>query len=331
MDTKELVLLDTDIGTDIDDALCLSYLLRHPRCELLGITTVSGDTRRRAMLADAICRAHGRADTPIHPGAAGRRGARQSDPPVHQASILERWDHRSDFEICDALEFMQRTIRRYPGSVTLLGIGPLTNIAMLFSLDPELPSLLKRLVLMCGGFKLGGPGQREWNAMVDPEATALVYETAVSEHITLGQDVTYRCVIPLRLAQEIFATKLPQIIAEATAVWAPVRQRQHPYVYFHDPLAAAAIFEPELCLYERGTVTVEQVSPVSRGATYWTPQPSGPHTIAVEVDARAFFDHYFTTVTGSPLGELYGDIEDALRLEVAAAGNDPSRAPRNAL
>lgn len=59
------VLFDTDIGSDIDDAVALGYLLNQPRCELVGITTVSGEARERAALADAICRAAGRRDIPI--------------------------------------------------------------------------------------------------------------------------------------------------------------------------------------------------------------------------------------------------------------------------
>ena len=62
------LLFDTDIGSDIDDAVCLAYLLRQPRCELLGVTTVSGQPRARAALADAVCQAAGRRDIPIHAG-----------------------------------------------------------------------------------------------------------------------------------------------------------------------------------------------------------------------------------------------------------------------
>ncbi|MGB9625007.1 MAG: nucleoside hydrolase [Phycisphaerae bacterium] len=64
------ILLDTDIGSDIDDAVALAYLLRQPQCELLGITTVTGEPEKRARLADAICRAFGRSDVPIFSGAA---------------------------------------------------------------------------------------------------------------------------------------------------------------------------------------------------------------------------------------------------------------------
>ena len=62
------VLLDTDIGSDIDDAVALAYLLKQPRCDLLGVTTVTGEPTKRAMLADAICQAAGRTDIPIHVG-----------------------------------------------------------------------------------------------------------------------------------------------------------------------------------------------------------------------------------------------------------------------
>lgn len=65
---SEKILLDTDIGSDIDDALCLAYLLAQPRCQLLGITTVSGQVEERARLASALCR-HAGMDIPIFPGA----------------------------------------------------------------------------------------------------------------------------------------------------------------------------------------------------------------------------------------------------------------------
>ena len=61
------IILDTDIGTDIDDAVCLAYLLANPQCELLGITTVTGEPEKRAMLASALCKVANR-DIPIYPG-----------------------------------------------------------------------------------------------------------------------------------------------------------------------------------------------------------------------------------------------------------------------
>src|SRR5947209_13445170 len=88
------VLLDTDIGSDIDDALCLAYLLRQPWCELIGITTVSGEPERRAMLADAVCRAEGRSGIPIHSGSPLPLLLPQRQVEAPQAAILPRWRHQ---------------------------------------------------------------------------------------------------------------------------------------------------------------------------------------------------------------------------------------------
>ena len=187
------ILLDTDIGSDIDDAVCLAYLLRQPRCELLGITTVTGEAQKRAMLADAICRAAGRTDIPIHSGAEQPFLIAQQQPLAPQSEILADFPHRDEFAPNTAVEFLRQTIRRRPGEITLLTIGPLTNIGLLFALDPEIPRMLKGLVLMSGIFTTGGPGAREWNTMGDPHASAIVYRAPVTPHLSIGLDVTLRC------------------------------------------------------------------------------------------------------------------------------------------
>src|SRR6476469_8774674 len=91
------VLFDTDIGSDIDDAVALAYLLQEPRCELLGITTVSGEARERAMLADAVCRAAGREGVPIHSGTELPLLGPARQPEARQKTVLPRWPHRGDF------------------------------------------------------------------------------------------------------------------------------------------------------------------------------------------------------------------------------------------
>ncbi|HEX29746.1 TPA: nucleoside hydrolase, partial [Candidatus Poribacteria bacterium] len=98
MDERIPVLLDTDIGSDIDDAVCLAYLLKQPRCELLGVTTVTGEPERRAMLASAICKAAGRDDVPIRSGSADPILVEQRQKKAPQAEVLPRWQHREDFE-----------------------------------------------------------------------------------------------------------------------------------------------------------------------------------------------------------------------------------------
>jgi purine nucleosidase len=136
------LLLDTDIGSDIDDALCLAYLLAQPKCELLGITTVIGEAEKRAMLASALCKVAGK-HIPIFPGVEYPLLAPQQQPDVPQARALHKWDHDTTFPRGQAVEFLRQIIRAHPGEVVLLTIGPLTNIALLFAVDEEIPALLR--------------------------------------------------------------------------------------------------------------------------------------------------------------------------------------------
>jgi purine nucleosidase len=290
---KEKLLLDTDIGSDIDDAVCLAYLLSQPQCDLLGITTVSGEPARRAMLASALCRVAGR-DIPIYPGAEAPLLSPQKQLACPQAAALERWAHGRDFPRGEAIEFLRRTIRSNPGEVTLLAIGPLTNVALLFNVDCEIPRLLKRLVLMCGMFTngLAGVGPLEWNALCDPHATAVVYNANVPVHRSIGLDVTCRVTMEKREVQERFKAKILQPVADFAGVWFEHTER----VTFHDPLAATTIFDGDICGFERGRVDVELLSERMKGMTYWQPGGDGRHEAALHVDAERFFRHYFFIV-----------------------------------
>ena len=150
------ILLDTDIGTDVDDAVALAYLLCHPDCELLGITTVTGEAEKRASLASLLCNAAGK-DVPVYPGEDHPMRGQQRQPIAQQATALSRWPHRSNFPEGQAVAFLAETIRAHPGEVTLVTIGPLTNIGMLFSAHPETAELLAGLVIMGGNFDEAGP------------------------------------------------------------------------------------------------------------------------------------------------------------------------------
>jgi purine nucleosidase len=290
------VILDTDIGSDIDDAVCLSYLLSEPRCELVGITTVSGRPKERAALADAVCQAAGRKDVPIHSGIDRAMLGEVVQPDCRQAAVLPKWPHRAPekFESYTAIDWMRRTIRERPGEITLLGIGPMMNIGALFASDPEIPSLLKSLVLMCGCFIEPRAYSTEWNAKLDPTATGIVYHAQVAQHTSVGLDVTMQCRMPAREAIDRFqrAGGPLSVVAAMTEVWA---DRSHD-VIFHDPLTGVAIFEPSVCEYETGNVTVELLSRNVGGMTHFTAAPPAEsrHRVAKKVDAKRFFDQYFS-------------------------------------
>src|SRR6185503_1533470 len=103
----------------------------------------------------------------------------------------------SDFARDSAVEFLRQQINARPGEITLLAIGPMTNLGILFSMDRDVASKLKRLVLMCGVFH-GRLGSREWNALCDPIATAITYRAPAPELVSIGLDVTTRCKMPSR-------------------------------------------------------------------------------------------------------------------------------------
>jgi inosine-uridine nucleoside N-ribohydrolase len=287
------IIFDTDIGSDIDDAVCLAYLLAQPQCELLGITTVSGEGNARAMMASALCKVAGK-QVPIYPGCEQPLLIEQRQPHAPQAAALVRWDHDKVFPQNEAIEFLRQTIRRHPGEITLLAVGPLTNIGLLFAIDPEIPRLLKSLVMMCGVFtnQLAKAGPLEWNAIVDPHATAIVYRTPVAVHRSIGLDVTCQVTMPAAQVRERFNTPLLRPVLDFAEVWFKQRDR----ITFHDPLAAVTIFD-DVCTFQRGQVTVELASDHFQGATIWKPAtPASPHEVALQVDPQRFFDHYFSIV-----------------------------------
>ena len=291
------ILLDTDIGSDIDDAVCLAYLLANPACHLLGITTVTGQAEQRARIAASICDAAGRR-IPIHPGAEIPLLAEQKQPEAHQAAALPAAYRGLQFSRGEAIVFLRETIRRHPGEVTLLAVGPLTNVALLFLVDPEIPELLERLVLMCGAFDepvareegIRGGIRAEWNAAGDPHATAIVYRQSVPVHRTIGLNVTERVTMNGDDARSRFQLPLLESVLPYAGIWLA----SQPKITFHDPLAAATIFDEGICRFEKGEVAVELENPALRGATRWRgPAADGRHEIAAAVDPERFFQHFF--------------------------------------
>jgi purine nucleosidase len=287
----EKIILDTDIGSDIDDAVCLAYLLAQPACELLGITTVSGQPVERAKIASALCKVAGK-DVPIYPGTENPLLVLQHQPNVPQAAALANWPHDTEFPQSQAVEFLRSTIRQHPGEITLLTIGPLTNIGLLFAIDPEIPSLLEGLVMMIGRFTHHSAGYNpgEWNAICDPHAAAIVYRAAAATHRSVGLDVTMQVRMNVEQVREKFQTPLLKPVLDFAEVW--FRERDE--IIFHDPVAAVSIFEPDICNFHRGNVDVELMSPKLAGFTHWKEDASGQHEVALEVDPQRFFEKYFS-------------------------------------
>jgi purine nucleosidase len=285
------VLLDTDIGSDIDDAVALAYLLAQPECDLLGITIEGGEVEKRAQIASAICTAAGK-DIPIYPGRETDLMGMRMPEVAEQAVALEHWPHAEHFSYGEAIPFMEHTIRAYPGEVVLLTIAPLTNVAALFASDEDLPHLLKGIVSMCGLFtrRLANVKPMEYNAGFDPYATAIVYRSKVPIHRSIGLDVTKSVTMDARKVRKRFQVKQLQPVLDFAEVWF----QENESITFHDPLAATTLFEDHICQFERGEVEVELASDRLAGVTYWKASPTGRHEVAMQVDINLFFEHYFS-------------------------------------
>lgn len=307
----EKILLDTDIGTEVDDAITLAYLLANPDCDLVGVTTSCGESLKRAELASMLCTVAGRKDIPIHAGCESPLFAPQMEKYAPQAVVLDDWAHDTGFRPNTAVPFMQRVIRENPGEITILGIAPLTNLGLLFAMDPEIPSLLKGMMLLCGnpthrrfdvateGLSamdrddlirvLASQGILENNSIVDPHATSLVYRAPVKPHRSIGVDCSSVPVMTPGQAEAVFMHPLLRAVMAIAGEWF----KDDPHMSFHDPLAAVCIFHDDVCAFERGNVEVELDSGPLAGFTYWRPDSQGPHHVAVNVDQEKFFRHLF--------------------------------------
>jgi purine nucleosidase len=284
------ILLDTDIGTDVDDAVALAYLLSHPGCELLGITTVTGEAEKRASLASVLCQSAGR-DIPIYPGADRPMRGEQRQLIAQQAASLSRWPHQTDFPQGQAVDFLADMIRSHPGEITFLTIGPLTNVGRLFSEHPEAAELLAGFVIMGGNFDEAGTeaGRIEWNVAGDPLASEIIYNTPLRLHRSLGLNVTQKVMMSADDVRERYTAPLLRPVLDMAEIWFATF---HPFITYHDPLAAATIFEPDLCSYQQGTVKLDTTD--KPGKTIWQPdQADAPHEVAMTVDVDRYFEHFF--------------------------------------
>ena len=283
---KQKILLDTDIGSDIDDAVCLAYLLANPDCDLVGITTVTGEGEKRAQMASALCQLSGK-DIPIYIGAETPLLINQRQPKAPQAAAIGNLERQVGFPRGEAISFMQRVIRENPGQITLLPIGPLTNIALLFKTDPEIPALLKGLVMMCGAFE---NDRLEWNAMLDPHASEIVYRAMPPIHRSIGTDVTMQVTLPAEEVRSRFTSPMLKAVLDFAEIWF----QQTEILTFHDPLAATTIFDDDICDFTRGQVNIELTDQENLGRTNWEQNPDGHHEVALSVKPKRFFNHFFS-------------------------------------
>jgi inosine-uridine nucleoside N-ribohydrolase len=187
--SPEKVIIDTDIGGDIDDAYAVALALESPEFKILGITTAWGDTTLRARLLTRLLKETGRGEIPVAAGIVKHRPG-ETDP-LSQAAYAERTAPGQAYP--DAVDFLLEQIRQHPGEITLIAIGPLTNVGAAIERDPTTFHKLKRVVIMGGSVYRGYNGSEypvippppapEWNIVADPPAARKLFDSGVPLYV----------------------------------------------------------------------------------------------------------------------------------------------------
>jgi purine nucleosidase len=317
MMTRMQLLLDVDTG--IDDSLAILYALASAEAEVRALTCVSGNVEARQVASNTLglLELVGRTDIPVAlgrevplvrplrtaPETHGPQGVGYATLPAPATPLSPR--HAAGLIIDEA--------RRSPGELTLITLGPLTNLAVALEREPELPRLLRQLVMMAGAYR--SPGNTaptsEWNVAVDPEAMAAVLAgweaqaDGVARPLALGLDVTERAKLtPDHLARLRAAAAVPaddallRFVDDALRFYMEFHSRYDGFygAFIHDALAVAVALEPALGRSEALRVEVELEGRWTSGETVtdWRRTWGRPANldIVVGADIGAFFERF---------------------------------------
>ena len=293
------VLFDTDIGDDIDDAIALALALQSPELDVRGVTTVFGVVDQRTRLAWKELALYNRKDIPLATGA----GDPLLDAPVFQKArqfeVLTDADAPPDKARRRAAGFIIETLLASNQKLTLVPVGPLTNIALALRLEPKIKDKIERIVLMGGAFKRL---YSEWNIQRDRAAAQIVFSSGVPI-VAVGLDVTLQCKLEAKDLARLRAAQNPatQFLVRLIELWQNGKPEQTPIL--HDPLAVASVFRPDLITTETGGVEVETGSPLTFGMTIFKPSAKGTTRIATTVKVRGFVDLLIDRLAAPPRGQ----------------------------
>ncbi len=290
----EKVILDTDIGDDIDDAFAVTLALASPELKVVGITSAWGDTDLRSRMLDRLLCEAGRSDVPVLTGV-----KTESKTPFSQ----EAWAHAGAARPHhNAVDFLLDEIRKNPGQITLIAIAPLTNIGAAMDRDPETFRKLKRVVMMGGSIRRGygdlgfapahGP-DAEYNIAMDVAAARKLFQSGVPVYMMpldstqLAFDETKREMLTT------VSTPLTDSLQVLTAEWQRVTHQTTPTLF--DVMAVAYAIKPELCPATAMHIDVDR-------AGFTREVPGTPNAnVCLESDSDRFFQFLMPRLLGQRL------------------------------
>lgn len=242
---RQKIIIDTDIGDDIDDAYAISMLAKSGKFEILGITTVYKNVSERSKITKALVRSLG-LNCPVVSGIERPEKEPLNLFPyesydengiIHLCQYLpETWNERYDGD--DAVDFLLEMAKRHPHEITLIALGPFSNLGAAFRKDPDAFNLFRELVLMAGSFK---KPYREWNTRCDPESLAEILneKCSVPAYVT-GIDITRPTLLGEERLKRIFSCKHLGFLKELTKAYMQSWGSEKPPT-MHDPVACACL------------------------------------------------------------------------------------------
>ncbi|KAK7378781.1 hypothetical protein VNO80_04228 [Phaseolus coccineus] len=263
----EKLIIDTDPG--IDDSMAILMAFQSPEVEVLGLTSVFGNATTEVSTRNALllCEIAGRENVPVAQGSSeplkggtprvadfvhGEDGLGNTFLPLPKGKKIEK----------SACEFLVEKVSEYPGEVSVLALGPLTNVALAIKRDSSFASKVKKIVILGGSFfALGNVNPAaEANIYGDPEAADVVFTSGanivvVGINITTQVQFTDADLIQLKESQGKYAPFLSDI-CKFYRDWHAKSDGVHG-IFLHDPVSFVALVRPDLFTYQKGVVRVE--------------------------------------------------------------------------
>ncbi|MGI6142018.1 MAG: nucleoside hydrolase [Caldicoprobacterales bacterium] len=298
------LIIDTDIGDDIDDVFALLLAMNSPEIELLGVTTVFGNTRLRAMIAQRLLRMGGYAHVPVYAGASVPLSNpvmfdRKLDFDAPPLTYLDKYAEplRNDM---DAAAFIISVLEKSSIPVTIVTLGALTNIAEVLRRRGDLKDRIRCLHIMGGAYSINWT---EYNFACDPEAAAMVLTSGLLIW-AVGVDVTLTCPLTPQHLAPLYAHRHPCLVM---AMEMCDRWRQSGHVYLHDPMALWTVFDPDIIEFVPNVYQVETRGRWTRGIcvnlsdhNWKVPSQNSKLHIARKVNIERFVQPCLDRITAFP-------------------------------